>query len=174
MRVSYLEIYKEEVRDLLSKNHSTRLEVRERVDVGVYVKDLTSFVVKSPEEMDKLMFIGDKNSKNGEEEVWEEWGGGDLGGVERRRFGRSGEEVWEEWGGVGRRRFGRSGEEEVWEEWEEEREGGGVGGENRSYIVGEITPPTLKPPPSPFSLPPTLSPTFHSLPPPQGWSVLQT
>ena len=65
VRVSYLEIYKEEVRDLLSKSHSTRLEVRERVDVGVYVKDLTSFVVKSPEEMDKLMFIGDKNSTRG-------------------------------------------------------------------------------------------------------------
>lgn len=63
VRVSYLEIYKEEVRDLLSKNHAARLEVRERVDVGVYVKDLTSFVVKNPEEMDKLMFIGDKNSK---------------------------------------------------------------------------------------------------------------
>ena len=38
VRVSYLEIYNEEVRDLLGKDQSTRLEVKERPDVGVYVK----------------------------------------------------------------------------------------------------------------------------------------
>ena len=38
VRASYLEIYQEEVRDLLSKDHKSRLELRERPDTGVYVK----------------------------------------------------------------------------------------------------------------------------------------
>ena len=63
MRVSYLELYNEEVRDLLGRNLHERLEVRERADIGVYVKDLSSFVVKSPDEMDRLISIGSKNSE---------------------------------------------------------------------------------------------------------------
>lgn len=35
---TYLEIYNEDVRDLLSKNQDVKLEVRERSDLGVYVK----------------------------------------------------------------------------------------------------------------------------------------
>ena len=61
--MSYLEIYIEEVRDLLGKNPLARLEVRERMDIGVYVKDLSSFVVKNADEMDKLTTIGNKNSE---------------------------------------------------------------------------------------------------------------
>ena len=63
VRVSYLELYNEDVRDLLSKKVDDKLEVRERADIGVYVKDLSSFVVKNADEMDKLMSIGNKNSK---------------------------------------------------------------------------------------------------------------
>ncbi len=62
VRVSYLEIYNEEVRDLLSKTPQKKLEVRERTDIGVYVKDLSYFVVKNADEMDKLIAIGNKNS----------------------------------------------------------------------------------------------------------------
>ena len=62
VRVSYLELYNEEVRDLLSKNVRNRLEIRERADIGVYVKDLSKFSVKNPEDMDRLMAIGNKNS----------------------------------------------------------------------------------------------------------------
>ena len=64
VRVSYLEIYNEEVRDILRKSSASapKLEIRERADVGVYVKDLQSFVVKNADEMDKLMTIGNKNS----------------------------------------------------------------------------------------------------------------
>lgn len=62
VRVSYLEIYNEDVRDLLSKNVHNRLEIRERADIGVYVKDLSKFSVKNPEDMDRLMAIGNKNS----------------------------------------------------------------------------------------------------------------
>lgn len=47
VRASYLEIYNEEIRDLLSKDPKNSLEIKENVDSGVYVKDLTSFVVKN-------------------------------------------------------------------------------------------------------------------------------
>jgi len=40
VRASYLEIYNEEIRDLLSKNPQQRLELKEHPDRGVYVKDL--------------------------------------------------------------------------------------------------------------------------------------
>lgn len=61
--MSYLELYNEEVRDLLGKNPLAKLEVRERTDIGVYVKDLSSFVVKNADEMDKLMAVGNRNSE---------------------------------------------------------------------------------------------------------------
>ena len=38
VRASYLEIYMEEIRDLLAKDQSKRLELKERPDTGVYVK----------------------------------------------------------------------------------------------------------------------------------------
>lgn len=47
VRASYLEIYNEEIRDLLSKDPKNSLELKENIDSGVYVKDLTSFVVKN-------------------------------------------------------------------------------------------------------------------------------
>ena len=61
VRASYLEIYNEEIRDLLSKNSSNRLELKENPDAGVYVRDLTSYVVKSTRECDKLRDFGAKN-----------------------------------------------------------------------------------------------------------------
>lgn len=60
--MAYLELYNEEVRDLLSKNPQKKLDIRERADIGIYVKDLSSFVVKNADEMDKLMSIGNRNS----------------------------------------------------------------------------------------------------------------
>ena len=66
VRVSYLEIYNEEVRDLLnSKDQQTRLEVKERPDVGVYVKDLTTVNVNNADDMDKIMTVGNKNRSVG-------------------------------------------------------------------------------------------------------------
>jgi hypothetical protein len=46
----------------LSKDPQKKLDIRERADVGVYVKDLSSFVVKNADEMDKLMSVGNKSS----------------------------------------------------------------------------------------------------------------
>ena len=45
VRASYLEIYNEEIIDLLNTK-AGRLELKENPDVGVYVKDLKSFVMK--------------------------------------------------------------------------------------------------------------------------------
>lgn len=45
VRVSYMEIYNEEVRDLLGKDVGKSLEVKERPDIGVFVKDLSGYVV---------------------------------------------------------------------------------------------------------------------------------
>mmetsp|Transcript_19778 Transcript_19778/g.68112 ORF Transcript_19778/g.68112 Transcript_19778/m.68112 type:complete len:758 (+) Transcript_19778:214-2487(+) len=65
VRASYLEIYNEEIRDLLSKEPKNRLDLKENVDSGVYVKDLTSFVVKSSHEIDQVMQAGKKNRSVG-------------------------------------------------------------------------------------------------------------
>lgn len=47
VHASYLEIYNEEIRDLLSKDVTKRLDLREDSDRGVYVKDLTTTVVRN-------------------------------------------------------------------------------------------------------------------------------
>jgi kinesin family protein 3/17 len=69
-----LEIYQEEIRDLLHKDQAKRLElkvwkheprfeltVQERPDMGVYVKDLSSFVTKSVQEIQHVMSVGNNN-----------------------------------------------------------------------------------------------------------------
>jgi hypothetical protein len=61
VRASFLEIYNEEVKDLLSNKGQNKLELKEKPDSGVYVKDLSTFVVKSPEDMMKVMIEGDEN-----------------------------------------------------------------------------------------------------------------
>lgn len=38
VRASYLEIYKEEIRDLLRRDQSKHLEIREKPDSGIFVK----------------------------------------------------------------------------------------------------------------------------------------
>lgn len=61
IRASYLEIYQEEIRDLLRKDRSAKLELHERSDIGVFVKDLTSFVCKSMAEIERVMRVGNQN-----------------------------------------------------------------------------------------------------------------
>ncbi|XP_052801351.1 kinesin-II 95 kDa subunit-like [Mya arenaria] len=65
VRASYLEIYQEEIRDLLSKDQKKRLELKERPDTGVYVKDLSSFVTKSVREIEHVMNVGNQNRSVG-------------------------------------------------------------------------------------------------------------
>lgn len=66
VRASYLEIYNEEVRDLLGKDPTQKLELKEKVDSGVYVKDLTSFICKSVSEIEHVMKVGARNRAVGE------------------------------------------------------------------------------------------------------------
>ena len=61
IRASYLEIYNEECRDLLSKNPKKKLDLHEKPDSGVYVKDLSYFAVKDVAEIREVMHIGQKN-----------------------------------------------------------------------------------------------------------------
>ncbi|KAG5457042.1 MAG: P-loop containing nucleoside triphosphate hydrolase protein, partial [Olpidium bornovanus] len=62
VRVSYMEIYNEEIRDLLGKDPGRPCELRGNPESGgVCVKDLSSFVVKSVGEMDGLMTAGNRN-----------------------------------------------------------------------------------------------------------------
>ncbi|XP_058265367.1 kinesin-like protein KIF3B [Hemibagrus wyckioides] len=65
VRASYLEIYQEEIRDLLAKDQSRRLELKERPDTGVYVRDLLSFVTKSVGEIEHVMNVGNQNRSVG-------------------------------------------------------------------------------------------------------------
>ena len=65
VRCSYLEIYNEEIRDLLSKNPKNRLELHEKPDSGVYVKDLSYYAAKTSKEIEDVMSIGIKNRSVG-------------------------------------------------------------------------------------------------------------
>lgn len=59
VRASYFEIYKEEIRDLLSQSPQ-RLELKETESGAVYVKDLTDVVVKSVSDIDRVLQKGKK------------------------------------------------------------------------------------------------------------------
>eukprot|EP00201_Polytomella_parva_P015707 CAMPEP_0175058252 /NCGR_PEP_ID=MMETSP0052_2-20121109/11744_1 /TAXON_ID=51329 ORGANISM="Polytomella parva, Strain SAG 63-3" /NCGR_SAMPLE_ID=MMETSP0052_2 /ASSEMBLY_ACC=CAM_ASM_000194 /LENGTH=731 /DNA_ID=CAMNT_0016323611 /DNA_START=71 /DNA_END=2263 /DNA_ORIENTATION=+ len=65
VRASYIEIYNEEVRDLLSKDPKNKLELKEHKDSGVYVKGLNIFVVKSVPELKNVLEVGKKNRSVG-------------------------------------------------------------------------------------------------------------
>lgn len=59
VRASYLEIYNEEIRDLLSQStpNQYRLELKENGDAGVYVKNLTSVTVQSVPDINRLLLV---------------------------------------------------------------------------------------------------------------------
>lgn len=69
LHVTYLEIYNESVRDLLSKTPQQGLEVREHSSYGVFVQDLSGYVVHTPEELESLMRLGEKNRSVGATDV---------------------------------------------------------------------------------------------------------
>ncbi|KAG7331806.1 hypothetical protein KOW79_005775 [Hemibagrus wyckioides] len=65
VRASYLEIYQEEIRDLLTTDHSKRLELKENPESGVYVRDLSSFVAKNVKEMEHVLNAGNRTRSVG-------------------------------------------------------------------------------------------------------------
>lgn len=65
VRAQYLEIYQEEIRDLLHKDQSKRFELKESPDKGVYVKDLSAFITKNETEIEHVMNVGNQNRSVG-------------------------------------------------------------------------------------------------------------
>ncbi|KAL0969770.1 hypothetical protein UPYG_G00232080 [Umbra pygmaea] len=65
VRASYLEIYREEIRDLLCKDNNKKLDLKENPDSGVYVKDLSSVVTKNVLEIEHVMNLGDQSRSVG-------------------------------------------------------------------------------------------------------------
>lgn len=55
----------QDIRDLLSKDPTNKLELKEHPDTGVYVKDLTTSVVRSPAEIDMVLQAGKRNRVTG-------------------------------------------------------------------------------------------------------------
>jgi kinesin family protein 3/17 len=60
VRCSFVEIYNEEVRDLLSKNNN-KLDIREDPKKGTFVKDLTYITLKDTQDIHKCLEQGNKN-----------------------------------------------------------------------------------------------------------------
>uniref|UniRef100_A0A914W0Q8 Kinesin motor domain-containing protein n=2 Tax=Plectus sambesii TaxID=2011161 RepID=A0A914W0Q8_9BILA len=58
---SYLEIYNEEVRDLLGKDKNQKLEIKEHTEKGVYVAGLSMHVCHNKRDCDELMKHGFNN-----------------------------------------------------------------------------------------------------------------
>ncbi|MEW5308736.1 MAG: hypothetical protein WDW38_000672 [Sanguina aurantia] len=65
VRASYLEIYNEDIRDLLSKDISRKLELKENAEKAVYVKDLSEFIVKGYADINNVLLQGRKNRMTG-------------------------------------------------------------------------------------------------------------
>lgn len=62
---SFLEIYNEEIRDLLNITSQRRLELKEDPKSGVFVKDLSREIVKSVDEMEAIMRRGNVHRTTG-------------------------------------------------------------------------------------------------------------
>ncbi|KAJ8258260.1 hypothetical protein COCON_G00172720 [Conger conger] len=65
VRASYLEIYNEEIRDLLGNETKQKLELKEHPERGVYVRDLSMHTVHSVGECERIMEQGWKNRSVG-------------------------------------------------------------------------------------------------------------
>jgi centromeric protein E len=65
LKISYLEVYNEQVNDLLDTS-KTNLEIRERPDKGIYVEKLSEFAVENESRAYELLSTGESNRKIGE------------------------------------------------------------------------------------------------------------
>ncbi|KAM5248681.1 kinesin-like protein KIF17 [Ctenodactylus gundi] len=65
VRASYLEIYNEDVRDLLGADTKQKLELKEHPEKGVYVKGLSMHTVHSVAQCERVMETGWKNRSVG-------------------------------------------------------------------------------------------------------------
>lgn len=69
VRVSMLELYNEEVVDLLSGDRKQKLQIHEDKDKGVFVKDLSEYGVKTVADMNKKLIEGSKSRHVGTTEM---------------------------------------------------------------------------------------------------------
>ncbi|XP_028922062.1 kinesin-like protein KIF17 isoform X2 [Ornithorhynchus anatinus] len=65
VRASYLEIYNEDIRDLLGADTKQKLELKEHSEKGVYVKGLSMHTVHSVAQCERIMETGWKNRSVG-------------------------------------------------------------------------------------------------------------
>jgi len=65
VRCSFIELYQEELKDLLNPSQKNKLEIREDPKTGIYVKDLTMTQVCSGSEIEKCLYSGNKNKHVG-------------------------------------------------------------------------------------------------------------
>ena len=65
VKISIIEIYMEELRDLLNIKDKRKLKIRNSNSRGVFVENLTEVYVSSPEEVYKYIRIGNKNRSVG-------------------------------------------------------------------------------------------------------------
>lgn len=61
VKCAYLEIYNEEVRDLLNYDTKTKLELKESPDKGIFIKNLSQQVVKNTNDIAKAMESGNSH-----------------------------------------------------------------------------------------------------------------
>jgi hypothetical protein len=66
VRCSFIEIYNEDIKDLLGKDSSKKLEIREDAKTGIYVKDMTMLQVKNKAEIENCLNLGNKSRHVGE------------------------------------------------------------------------------------------------------------
>lgn len=72
VRCSFIEIYNEEIRDLLGKDCTKKLEMREDPKSGIFVKDLNIIQVKNTQEIEYYLNYGNKNKHMGETKMNQE------------------------------------------------------------------------------------------------------
>jgi len=66
IRCSFIEIYNEEIHDLIGEDVRVKLDLKESSDKGIFIKNLSMHIVKSVAEIEKLMTLGFKNRSVGE------------------------------------------------------------------------------------------------------------
>ena len=65
-RWSFIEIYNEDIHDLLASDPNKKKAIKEDPNAGVFVKDVTMFITKSVDDLYKALTLGSKNRKKGE------------------------------------------------------------------------------------------------------------
>lgn len=66
VRCSFIEIYNEDIHDLLSNDPNKKKAIKEDPNMGVFVKDVSMYITKSVDDIKKALVLGSKNRKKGE------------------------------------------------------------------------------------------------------------